>query len=122
MQNGSAQKLSTRRVHDRASLAIEVSLESDHNFFVGLSENISEGGLFVATHRILEIGSTLELSMMLPGSQEPVTLHAVVRWTRLYNESSDVPPGMGVQFVDVPPRVMDTIRAFVMLRPALFWE
>ena len=123
MNSNAAQQLSDpRRVHDRTSLEIEVSLESDHNFFMGLTENISEGGLFVCTHRLLEIGSCIEITLALPGPYAPVKLQAIVRWVRIFNVASDTSPGMGLQFLDPPAATTDAIRSFLMLRPALFWE
>jgi len=38
-----------RRVHARYALDLEVSMSSEHNFYAGLAENISAGGIFVAT-------------------------------------------------------------------------
>jgi len=39
-----------RRAHVRHDVELEVSLESESNFYMGLTENLSEGGLFIAIH------------------------------------------------------------------------
>lgn len=111
-----------RRAHERKALSIEVTLESENNFFMGLTENISEGGVFVATHSLREVGARLEVELKLPGLAEAVRLQAVVRWVRLFQEGSDVPPGLGLQFLDVPDRAARAIREFVQSRDAIFWE
>src|SRR6185369_12867959 len=90
-----------RRAYERAELVVEITYESDHNFFMGLSENISEGGLFVATHVIREVGTRIELTFALPGDAGTVKATAEVRWLRLYSESSDAPPGLGLAFVEL---------------------
>jgi uncharacterized protein (TIGR02266 family) len=111
-----------QRRHNRAELSVEVSLESEHNFFVGFSENISEGGLFISTHSLREMGSKIRLTFHLPLRDTPVTVDAVVRWVRLYSETSDGPPGLGLQFVDLSPEDALAIRSFVERRAPLFWD
>lgn len=110
------------RVFHRAEIEVEVNLGSDHNFYVGFSENISEGGLFVATHSLREVGSEIEIEFTLPGHEEPIHVATVVRWVRLYSETSDAPPGMGLQFVNVDPVDLEWIRSFVQGRSPLFFE
>ena len=122
MTMSAVQTLESQRRHDRAELNVEVSLEGDHNFFVGFSENISEGGLFVATHSLREIGSIIRLTFRLPDRALPIEVEAVVRWLRLFNDGSDVPPGLGLQFVDLSDEHAHAIRAFVERRAPLFWD
>ena len=56
----------SRREHVRIPVEVEVTLSSEHNFFVGWSENISEGGLFIATHQLEPLGTKLELTLVVP--------------------------------------------------------
>jgi uncharacterized protein (TIGR02266 family) len=120
--NSLAYQTTNDRRHTRTSLSVDVSLESDSNFFTGLTENISEGGLFVATHSLREIGAMIEFELTLPGSEAPIRATGVVRWVRLYSESSDSPPGLGIQFIDMPQADIDRIREFVKTREPLFWD
>ena len=39
-----------RRRQDRFSVELEISLETEHNFYAGFVENLSSAGLFIATH------------------------------------------------------------------------
>lgn len=111
-----------RREHDRAVLSVDVGLESDHNFFLGFTENISEGGLFVATHQIQPVGSTVTLDFGLPGREERIRAVGEVRWVRVYNDASDVPPGMGIRFADISEEDLAAVREFVAQRTPLFWD
>jgi hypothetical protein len=43
-----------------------IDLCSEHNFWTGLTMNISEGGVFVATHVMLDPGSLVGLHLELP--------------------------------------------------------
>src|SRR6476659_1269928 len=86
------------RVHARHDDELEVSLESESNFYMGLTESLSEGGRFIATHVIRPIGTEGEVSFKLPHVAEAIKAVGIVRWTREYSESSDTSPGMGVRF------------------------
>ncbi len=113
----------TRRVFERLPLEVEVSLESDHNFYTGFSANISEGGIFIATHLVRPPGATLEIAFTLPGDDTPITAVAEVRWHRELNERSDTPPGLGMRFVKVAERDLTRIQAFIEKgREPLFYE
>ena len=49
------------RAAERFDLEVKVDLESDHNFYTGLTQNISAGGLFIATHVLRKIGDRISL-------------------------------------------------------------
>src|SRR3954467_2995198 len=91
-----------RREHDRYAVELEVNVQSEHNLYAGLAENLSAGGLFIATHQLQKVGSRIELSLRMPGSEEEFQIVGEVRWVRLYNEHSDTPPGLGVRFLEMP--------------------
>ena len=105
----------------RVDLHVEVSLDSEHNFFAGLTENVSEGGLFVATHQLRPIGSRVRVELALPGIEQVLRVKCEVRWVRLYNEASDTSPGMGLMFLDLSEEGARVIRAFVDRRVPLLW-
>ena len=106
-----------RREHLRIPTDVEVSLGSEHNFFTGWSENISEGGLFVATHQLLPIGTVIEVTLKAEPVLPKTTVKVEVRWLRKTDElTSDCPPGMGLKFVDLSPEVATAIHAFVATR------
>ncbi len=107
----------------RASLHASVDLSSEHNFWTGLTMNISEGGLFVATYNVVPIGTVLVVNMLIPFEHDPIVTLAEVRWTRECSEQTDVPPGLGLRFVDTDEASLAKIRRFVMtLREPLFFE
>jgi uncharacterized protein (TIGR02266 family) len=110
-----------RREHSRFSVDLDVTVGSDHNFYAGFAENLSAGGVFIATHNLKPVGSKIELSVNLP---EGVQVRAAgeVRWIRVFNEQSDMPPGMGVKFLDVDGGAVAAINAFLARRDPLFFD
>jgi uncharacterized protein (TIGR02266 family) len=113
---------SVRREHERFSLDLQVSVLSEHNFYAGLAENISAGGLFIATHQLQRVGSRIELSLRMPESDEVFQIVGEVRWVRLYNEHSDTSPGLGVRFTELPPGAAAAISRFLDQREPLFFD
>lgn len=112
-----------QRAHARYDVELQVGLAwSESNFYMGLTENLSEGGLFIATHELRPIGSEVEVSLKLPNHPEPIRTSAIVRWIRVYSKSSDASPGMGVQFAALPPELLEAIRTFLRRQTPLFYE
>jgi len=99
-----------------------VSVLSEHNFYAGLAENISAGGLFIATHQLQKVGSRIELSVRMPDSDDVFQIAGEVRWVRLYNEHSDTPPGLGVCFTELPAGAAAAINRFLGQREPLFFD
>jgi uncharacterized protein (TIGR02266 family) len=111
-----------RRTKARIELSVDVGFYSDSNFYQGLSEDLSEGGLFVATHMLRPMGTVLTLKFALPTGRE-ITAEGVVRWVRDPRDASaDAVPGMGVQFRKLGPADEQQIREFIRLREPLFYE
>jgi uncharacterized protein (TIGR02266 family) len=112
-----------RRAHPRHDINdLEVTLESESNFFLGLTENLSEGGLFIATHLVKPLGTRIEVSFSLPNVPEPIKAIGTVRWVRVYSETSDTGPGMGLRFEDIQPQQVAQIRDFLATRAPLFYD
>ncbi len=110
------------RAHERRTVEIEVDFASDSNFYVGFAENLSGGGVFVATYVLRPIGTRIDLSIQLAGDAEPLRVRGEVRWTREPSRSGDLWPGMGVRFEGLAPEDEARILAFVGKRDPLFFD
>jgi len=110
------------REYERFVVELQVSVHSEHNLYAGLAENISAGGLFIATHQLQPVGSRIELSLRMPDSEEDYQIVGEVRWVRVYNEHSDTPPGFGVRFTELPPGAAAAISRFLGQRDPLFFD
>ena len=114
--------IEARRAFARHDVELELTLESESNFYMGLAENLSEGGLFIATHSVKPMGMQIQVSFKLPHVAEPIQAMGVVRWTREYSETSDTMPGMGVRFERVASHHVEQIREFLAARAPLFHD
>jgi uncharacterized protein (TIGR02266 family) len=111
-----------RRIAPRMAVELDVSITSDHNFYAGFTENMSEGGVFIATHLLKPVGSIVDISIFLPQTNKEVRGKGEVRWIREFSEASNVPPGMGIRFVELQPGSLDAINEFLACRDPLFFD
>jgi uncharacterized protein (TIGR02266 family) len=112
-----------RRQEPRHTVAVAVTFESEHNFYTGLTSDLSGGGLFVATHEIRQVGERIQLHFTLPTLREPIDALTEVRWVR----PTEMPggggeAGMGLQFLQLTPRAKEAIKAFLKKRDSLFFD
>ncbi len=107
------------RSSERIDLAVEVTMASDTNFFAAITENVSEGGVFVATEDLLPLGTRVSLSLSLPDGS-PIAAEAIVRWCRPPADPEG--PGMGLQFAVLSSQDAARIVRFTAQRPPMYWD
>jgi uncharacterized protein (TIGR02266 family) len=78
----------------RTPVTLLVDYEGADDFISDYTENLSTGGTFIYSARVMEIGEPVRLVLSFPGLLEPIALDGVVRWTR-----TDSEPGVGVEFL-----------------------
>ena len=122
MAHQAARQGAERRQHSRAELKTAINFGSDSNFYTGFTSDISEGGVFVATHTPLPVGSMIDLEFSIPDDGPPIRVKGEVRWSAEYNEMSDGHPGLGVRFVGLTGADKQRIDKFVKVREALFYD
>ncbi|MEZ4370711.1 MAG: PilZ domain-containing protein [Polyangiaceae bacterium] len=107
-------------------LRLEAALgaNSQTNFYKGLSGNdvIDDGGIFIATYQIPDMGQPLVLKVSMPGGYE-FEAKAIVRWTReAPNSGADAPPGFGAAFTEISPEGRQLVYRYVRNREPLFHD
>ena len=95
----------------RMKLHAQVNLKSESNFFMGFTENISEGGIFVATLSPPNMGESIELSVGVDGA-DAIDLKGIVRWHRTDDDGN--PTGCGVQFVGLTDDIRRTLEMLML--------
>ncbi len=113
--------VSERRSYERIDVEWSVDCETEETFLYASITNISEMGIFVATHEPLEVGTRLTLRFAMPGEQAPFILFGQVAWVNPIRLLSDNPnPGMGVRFVDLSSenreRIIASVRTIAYVR------
>ena len=109
-----------RRHDERQPASFEIEFTDDSEFFAGVSQDLSRGGVFVATYQLLPVGSAVGLSLELPDG-ERVEVRGEVRWLR-ESSGGEGRPGMGVAFRNLSTEALARINAFCARRPPLLYE
>ena len=113
----------TARRYRRFPLKVEVGYATEHNFYTGFMENLSSGGLFIATHQPAQIGEVMEITFTVPGIPGACVAIAQVTWTREYDATNeDMVPGMGLKFIQLDQKVRAAVELFIKHREPIFFD
>jgi uncharacterized protein (TIGR02266 family) len=105
----------------RHEVTVEVTFESEHNFYTGVTQDLSAGGLFVATPVLRPIGECVRVRFTIPGIPETLDAITEVRWVRA-RDTADGDAGMGLQFLQMSPKTKLAVKAFAERREALVYQ
>jgi len=108
-----------RRDGERMYLEADIGLVSESHFYTGLSEDLSRGGVFIATYQPLAPETQVLLYFVLPEGRE-VHAKGVVRWTR--DACDDAPPGVGVAFQELNAEDRAAIERFCRERTPIYHD
>jgi uncharacterized protein (TIGR02266 family) len=92
---------SERRVRpERQPLRVAVHVDGSAGSYEAVSENISIGGLLLATDREHAVGDKVRLRFQLPNQEAMLSIEAEVRWLRRRAGVPGAPPsGLGLLFL-----------------------
>ncbi len=112
-----------RRQAPRYTVSVEVTLNSEHNFFTGLTQDLSKSGVFIATPTLCPIGARVQVRLKLPTSTTPIDALTEVRWVRHH----DLPggggkAGVGLMFLQMSPQAKQAVLAFLAKRDSIFFD
>jgi uncharacterized protein (TIGR02266 family) len=111
---------SDRRRRGRLGCEFEVEFLGESHLITGLSQDISEGGVFVATYQTLPLGTVVSLGLELPSGR--VVVQGRVRWQRSQVEDGDSRPGLGIQFMDLDAHTVAMLTELCRAQPAHYYE
>jgi len=79
------------------------------------SINISTGGVFIETTKILPEDTAVIVKFCLPDADNLIVTNARVAWTNEPGafKKASLPPGMGLQFLDLSLEDMHAIRTYL---------
>lgn len=103
-----------RRATPRRDMTARVVLRHGEKVAVGVSENVSQGGIFVASFETHPPGTTLDLVFSVPGQGHEVAVRGTVCRTREpRGHVTEVMPGMGMSFSGLDEASRAAIAAYV---------
>jgi uncharacterized protein (TIGR02266 family) len=108
-----------RRDRVRCEVQIDIDVRSGSKTYAGVTRDLSEAGVFIATELNLGVGSTVELRVHLSATAEPVRCLGEVRWRRAPGAESGAPAGVGLRFVVLDADSLRAIQAFLLDRAPL---
>jgi uncharacterized protein (TIGR02266 family) len=99
------------RQHLRSSAVIKVNYQSQGALKMDYAQNISRGGLFLATNSTFQVGQQIDLQLSTKGTDQVITVPGLVRWVG----ERGVPPvkGIGVQFQLEDPMLKNRIEGMI---------
>jgi uncharacterized protein (TIGR02266 family) len=93
------------RRFERLAAELKVDYRAGGSFVTDYSANVSRQGVFVQTSHPLPVGEKVRLRLQLPEGEAPFALDGVVKWVCTMRDKDRHPPGMGIEFVDLPEDV-----------------
>jgi hypothetical protein len=100
---------------------VNVSLVSEHNFYVGASRRIDSGGVFIATAMPPPVGTRLAVRLGLADGRK-VDVDGEVAFVR--EKSATIgrqPTGCGVKLIGLPGWSVDAIDRFILARQPIVY-
>ncbi len=99
------------RKFDRATAVIKVNYSTHGDLKMDYAQNISRGGLFLATENHFELGQDIELHLNTSGLKNAIAVPGIVRW--IGERGTPAVKGIGVQFKLEDPVVKERIDRMV---------
>jgi hypothetical protein len=100
-------------------IEVNVSLVSEHNFYVGATRRVDSGGVFVSTAMPPPVGTRLQLRLGLADGRK-IDLDGEVAFIREKGAlGGRQAAGCGVRLIGLPGWVADAIERFVQARPPI---
>jgi uncharacterized protein (TIGR02266 family) len=104
------------RVEDRIPVSLKVEFQALTGSYTAYTKDLSPRGLFLKSPRAFAPGTRLRIAIHLPHRAEPLRLEAVVRRVVEPVPGSHLLPGVGLQFGDAPPEVIQILSEFIAER------
>lgn len=108
------------RRNERLQCEMRIEFNEETHFYAGLTQDISQGGVFIATYHLRPVGMKLNLTFTMPDGVEIQTV-GTVRWLR-DGALEGSRPGMGVAFGELEPQALLSINRYCHARAPLYMD
>jgi hypothetical protein len=100
---------------------VNVSLVSEHNFYVGPTRRMDSGGVFISTVLPPPLGTRLQVRLGLADARKLELEGEVVFIREKSAISGRQPAGCGVRLFNLPGWAVDAIERFLLARPPIIY-
>ncbi|MFL5301029.1 MAG: PilZ domain-containing protein, partial [Anaeromyxobacteraceae bacterium] len=100
---------------------VNVSLVSEHNFYVGATRRVDSGGVFISTVLPPALGTRLQVKLGLADGRKLELEGEVVFIREKSAISGRQPAGCGVRLFSLPGWAVDAIDRFLLARPPIVY-
>ena len=101
-----------KRKSPRVPANIRVNYSTVDEFLSDFTTNINEGGLFIQTKTVLEIGTSVQLKFSLPHAKRLIEVEGEVMWSTPSGGPEDT-SGIGIRFQDLSEEDKEMINKLV---------
>ncbi len=100
-----------RGIQERYEVRHVVKFQSTAEFLTDYTENLSHGGMYLATDQDLEPGATIRATIEIPGITESIEVigRVAYRLNAKQVEEQGRQPGVGVQFLELSPEAKNQL-------------
>ena len=102
-----------KRQQSRAEVDVEVQYRTPQEFLGAYARNISGGGVFIHSQRVLSLNQPVRLRFTLPGTSQRFETGGLVVWSNPSPSRSSLPSGMGIKFLNLDSKAKSLIEEFV---------
>lgn len=99
----------------RFNASLKVSYNSYNEFITEYTKNVSRGGIFINTRRHHEISEIVDLSLIVPGLDNPLNIKGEVIHIKIHNVP-DEDAGIGIKFIDIDSESRKGLIEFIKSR------
>ena len=103
------------RTDGRLNAALKVSYNSFNEFITEYTKNVSRGGIFINTRRRHEVSEVVDLSLIVPGLDNPLNIRGEVIHIKIHNVP-DEDAGIGIKFKDIDSESRKALIEFMKSR------
>jgi hypothetical protein len=103
----------------QAPAAVPVELRAPQRRVFRLSHEVGEEGVRLAAPAPFEVGEPVQIRLLLPDSDEPLTLRAEVALVGDESEAGGARGGCGLRFIEPPREARQALTSYVARRLGL---
>ncbi len=105
-----------KRKYPRVDAKIKVAFRTGEELVEEYTRNISQGGIFLKTDRLLDPNAVLEIDMQLPGEKDEIKVVGKVRRLMVVSDPDHEGEhlyGVGIEFIDPDEEFKNRIKKLV---------